>query len=448
MQPDRRAAVIPQEHRARHEALYKKVTPYRPLNGKRGEQAVHDCRKFEAEIADQRILLRARRAVIISTGNYTYNLEFLGRYRPEFKECYKEIVRMGTMGDDGSGVELGLSVGGHLAYMDAAVLSRPTYPPIAFVTGATVNLRGERYMKEDATYAILGQAVSEQEDYAAWLILDSRTFWKGFREMLPPSQMFSLYGTPAFLNILFGGTRKAKTLEALARKCGMHADHCLVKTIAAYNQSATTGHDPLGKRKENLGIVGKGPYYAVNMSLRNKWSMSSGMPYGGLEVDEETGAIISEDGTPVPGLFGAGRCTVGMSSKITFSGLSLGDTVFRDAAPQKRHSPADCLTSVGNLLSLLAWVSHGYTIFGNSQSRRAVMRDRPETRIPSEPTQICLTQPAQRLLFATADDRCEKPGLATNWLRRASQLRSPAVPPRTHRYRTRCATPVVAEYSG
>jgi 3-oxo-5alpha-steroid 4-dehydrogenase len=320
--------VIPQDSWTKHDSLYKKVTPYRPLNGVRGEQAVQDCRAFEAALPQQRILIRADRAVIIAAGNYTYNLKFLGRHRPEFEQCYKEIVRMGTMGDDGSGVELGLSAGGELACMDAAVLSRPCYPPLAFGTGALVNLGGKRFMNEDANYSVLGQAASEQEDYASWLILDSKTFWQGIRQLLPPGQLFSLFGLPAFLNILFGGTKKASTLQALAKKCGMHPDNDLAQTITAYNAGVAAGKDPLGKRNENMGPINNGPYYAINMSLRNKWNMSSGMPYGGLKVDENTGAIIRADGSPVPGLFGAGRCTVGMSSRTTFSGLSLGDTVF------------------------------------------------------------------------------------------------------------------------
>lgn len=108
----------------------------------------------------------------------------------------------------------------------------------------------------------------------------------------------------------------------------MHAENHLVETIAAYNQGVACGRDRLGKRKEDLAPIGGGPYYAVNMSLRNKWAMSSGMPYGGLQGDEETGATLGSDGSAVPGLFGAGRSTVGMSSRTTFSGLSLDDTVF------------------------------------------------------------------------------------------------------------------------
>ena len=320
--------VIPQRYWKQHDALYQRVTPYRPLNGERGEQAVQDCLALEASIPQERILIRADKAVIIAAGNYTNNLKFLGRYRPEFERCYKEIVRMGTMGDDGSGVELGLSAGGELACMDAAVLSRPTYPPLAYVTGALVNSDGLRYKNEDANYSVLGQATSEQKDYAAWLIIDSATYWKGIRQLLPPKEMFSLFGAPAFLNILFGGTKKAKTLEELARKCGMAPDHQLLATVAAYNEGVANGRDPLGKRVENQGAITKGPFYAINMSLRNKWNMSSGMPYGGLKVDERTGALVRADGSAIPGLYGAGRCTVGMSSRTTFSGLSLGDTIF------------------------------------------------------------------------------------------------------------------------
>lgn len=54
------AQVILQDYWAKHNAFYKKVTPYRPLNGVRGEQAVQGCRAFEASPPQQRILRRSR----------------------------------------------------------------------------------------------------------------------------------------------------------------------------------------------------------------------------------------------------------------------------------------------------------------------------------------------------------------------------------------------------
>ena len=49
---------------------------------------------------------------------------------------------------------------------------------------------------------------------------------------------------------------------------------------------------------------------------------------GGLVVDEETGAVRSTAGEPIPGLYAAGRTAVGICSRSYVSGLSLADCVF------------------------------------------------------------------------------------------------------------------------
>ena len=128
------------------------------------------------------MLIRAHRAVIIASGNFTYNLEFLGRHRPEFAACHKEMIRAGSMGDDGNGLEMALSVSGTLGNMDAVTIARPLNPPLDFIKGVLVNSDGQRYINEDAYNAHIGLATSQQKDFAAWLILDSRTFWSGIRQ--------------------------------------------------------------------------------------------------------------------------------------------------------------------------------------------------------------------------------------------------------------------------
>lgn len=49
---------------------------------------------------------------------------------------------------------------------------------------------------------------------------------------------------------------------------------------------------------------------------------------GGLTVDEETGEVLSASGTPVGGLYAAGRSAVGLCSNSYVSGLSLADCDF------------------------------------------------------------------------------------------------------------------------
>jgi len=321
------AQAIPRQHWKKHDRLYRRVDPYRPFGGPQAERAIAECRAFERGLPPNRILVRAERAVIIAAGNYTYNLDLLSRHRPEFAACVGEMTRGGSMGCDGSGLELGLSVGGQLSNMDAVALMRPLSPPRAFVKGVLVNAEGRRYINEDAYLGTIGQATSGQPGYDAWLILDSATFWEGVRQLLPPGEMFSWWGMPAWLNILFGGTRRASSLGKLAAKCGLPAN-VLQDEVAAHNRGIDVGKDAFGKRAEYSRKLEEGSCWALNMSFRNKWSFSSGMPFGGLKVDEESGAVVDASAAPIPGLFACGRSAVGISTGATFSGLSIGDTIF------------------------------------------------------------------------------------------------------------------------
>jgi 3-oxo-5alpha-steroid 4-dehydrogenase len=45
-------------------------------------------------------------------------------------------------------------------------------------------------------------------------------------------------------------------------------------------------------------------------------------------VDESSGQVLSTDGSPVPGLYAAGRTAVGICSNSYVSGLSIADCVF------------------------------------------------------------------------------------------------------------------------
>jgi 3-oxo-5alpha-steroid 4-dehydrogenase len=133
---------------------------------------------------------------------------------------------------------------------------------------------------------------------------------------------------PALLNIALGGTRRARTVAELARKLGIDPTR-LEATVRTYNESAAQGADAEhGKLRAHLGAMSEPPYYALNMSLRNRWGFSGTMPNGGLTVDEETGAVTRTDGSPIEGLYAAGRSAVGVCSESNFSGLSIADAVF------------------------------------------------------------------------------------------------------------------------
>ena len=332
---------IPQEFWAKHDELYAVVQPWKPLNGKRSERAIEKCRELEAGVnAPRRI--RARAGVILSTGGFIYNLDMLERYRPLLARTYTGLLRLGSMGCDGSGIELGQTVGGKTLFMDRYFLGRPLAPPEVFIYGLMVNVRGERFINEDAYQSLFGDTLVEQpKDGRALLILDHEQFWKGIKQSLFPGKgMFMLWGAPALLNIAMGGTRRGRNLQALARKAGIDPVG-LQKTISAHNQRVRAGQpDPLGKSPDKMIAMEKGPYYAVNVSLNNKFGPTFAFTVGGLSVDEVSGEVLGENGSRIHGLYAAGRTATGLCSMGYMSGLALADNVF-SARRAARHVARD-----------------------------------------------------------------------------------------------------------
>ena len=320
---------LPESLWARHTKLYRIVSPWRPFNGERAERAIAECATLERTSAERR-LIRAHRGVALASGGFIYNLEALRAQHAALAENYRNLLRLGSMGDDGSGLALGQSVGGATDLMDRICVARIVAPPNVFPNGILVNETGRRFVNEDAYAFVVGAAVAAQPGSGkAWLILEGRDFWTGLRQsMFPGKGLFLLWGAPALINILFGGTRRARTLRDLARKCGVDPGG-LEQCIAQYNAEAKAKRpDPLGKFPDLQRPIERGPYFAVNFSLSNRFAPAQAFTLGGLVVDEATGTVKRADGTTVKGLYAAGRVAVGLCSRGYMSGLSIADTVF------------------------------------------------------------------------------------------------------------------------
>jgi 3-oxo-5alpha-steroid 4-dehydrogenase len=320
---------LPQALWESHQKLYKQVSPWRPFNGDRAERAIAAGAKLESTVTERR-LIRARRGVVLASGGFIYNLTTLRQYQPALADNYRNLLRLGSMGDDGSGMELGVSAGGTTTLMEHVCVARIIAPPIAFPRGIIVNAAGQRFVNEDAYAFIVGGAVAAQPGGGtAWLILEARDFWLGLKQSLFPGKgLFLLWGAPAVMNILLGGTRRARSLAALAAKCGID-NAGLQRTVGAYNEQARHGRpDALGKFPELTTPIAKGPYYAVNQSLGNRFAPAQAFTLGGLEVNEATGNVNRADGSAIKGLYAAGRVAIGLCSKGYMSGLSIADTVF------------------------------------------------------------------------------------------------------------------------
>jgi 3-oxo-5alpha-steroid 4-dehydrogenase len=318
---------LPRDAGARHQKLYRVLHPWRPFNSKRAMKAAAAATALEKQAARPR-LLRAQKGIILSTGGYNHDAQMFRQYHPLLAPYYHSLLRLGSMGDDGSGIRLGQSAGGVAERMDYIGIARTLAPPEIFAHGILVNEKGERFFNEAAYAMRLGIQIMEQPGGKAWLILNKSQFRLGRKSAFLTGKNFLLWGLPTLMNIFLGGTRKAPTLAALARKINVDPGG-LERSVAEFNIMASGDKvDPFGKAASLLDPIVEAPFYALNFSMDNGFAPAQIMTTGGLAVDGDTGMVKRADAAPVIGLYAAGRAAAGIVSNGFVSGLTIADTVF------------------------------------------------------------------------------------------------------------------------
>jgi len=277
--------------------------------------------KVENEKA-KAIRIRVRKGVVLSAGGFTYNRTMMAKTAPAYLTSHP----LGTIADDGSGIKLGMSVGGETGSLETVSAWKFLYQPESWVKSCTVGPDGKRLVGEEYYGARTGEAVFETGGGKGWMIMDEPLQQLVVEDIAGMNKMF-------FQKIQFRAVQKdytvsAPTLAQLAEKIGVPADE-LAATIEAYNVRINKGEpDPLGKSEKYRRTIDKGPFYATDIGSSLKLAPIPALTMGGLLVDEETGQVRSNEGGMVPGLYAAGRTAVGICSHYYVSGLSLGDCVF------------------------------------------------------------------------------------------------------------------------
>lgn len=272
----------------------------------------------------QRVLrrIRARKGVCLSAGGFVFNSQMVGHYAPRYLGAFP----LGNPGDNGSGIRLGQSAGGAVSRMHHLSAWRFIRPPAGLSWGAIVNARGQRFIDETVYGAAIGYEMVEHHDGRAWIVLDQALYEETLRQTRS-KELYSFQSGPAFLALKFA-RRKAASLDELARQCGFDRA-VLAETIAAYNRSAVGAvEDPFGKAASERRPIATAPFYAVNIGVSSKLFPLPVLSLGGLVVDEASGAVQRADGSPIPGLYAAGRTAIGICSHLYVSGLSAADCIF------------------------------------------------------------------------------------------------------------------------
>ncbi|MBA8923914.1 3-oxo-5alpha-steroid 4-dehydrogenase [Kutzneria viridogrisea] len=207
------------------------------------------------------------RSVVLAAGGFVLNRAMMREHAP----AYRGGLPLGTLGDDGSGVELGVRAGAATAHLDRVSAWRFISPPSALLEGRLVDEHGRSVCEPTRYGAAIGHAMITQHRGRAWLVLDKGARLRAWRQL------------------------RAQTL---------------------WFQRIQAIHLLLQPGRIDLSIRPSAAYPCPVLTL------------GGLVVDEDTGQVRRADGSGIPGLYAAGRTAVGVCSNSYVSGLSLADCVF------------------------------------------------------------------------------------------------------------------------
>jgi len=270
----------------------------------------------------RRIMIRAKRGVIVCAGGFIANTEMIATHAPQFKGG----LALGTTGDDGAGIGMLVEAGAVADRMEDVSFWRFITPPSAILGALVVDQYGQRIIDESRYGAALGRALVREHDGRGWILADAALMREAHFQLLRQSQWFHVLLTMALFQTR---AARAKTLTDVARRAGINPDG-LVATVAAHNTAIDEGlPDPMGKPAEFRRRVGDGPYRLLDISVGRSMTYPSPMlTLGGVIVDEETGAVTAGDGEPIAGLYAAGRTAIGVCGNSYVSGLSLTDCVF------------------------------------------------------------------------------------------------------------------------
>ncbi|MBO3737868.1 FAD-dependent oxidoreductase [Actinoplanes sp. NEAU-H7] len=297
-------------------------------------------------------------AVVLAAGGFVFNREMMREHAPGYRG-----LRLGTPGDDGSGIRLGTAAGAGVRHLGRVTLWRFLTPPSALLGGVLIDRDGHRFCDESRYGAALGDAILHRPGGRAWLLIDATVLAEARRQSRSQTLWFQRLPTWWLLTVK---RLRAPTLDRLAGRAGIDPS-TLATTVTANNTTAAAtgseadapiretldddsavsgavGYDQVGKPLALVRPLIRPPFSLLDVSLRA--SPAPMLTLGGLTVDEETGGVLCPDSTEIPGLFAAGRTAVGICSGSYVSGLSLADCVFsgrragRAAAMSPRPEPA------------------------------------------------------------------------------------------------------------
>jgi 3-oxo-5alpha-steroid 4-dehydrogenase len=283
---------------------------------------LHDIDKLIIRLRAKPYRARARKAVILAAGGFIFNKQMVKECAPIYLNC----LPLGTYGDNGAGIRLGVSAGGVTSHMDKMSAWRFYVPPEAMMQGVLIDKKARRICSEDLYGGKQGDYIAANGG-DAYLIFDSKTYKEAVSKI---GEQCAAFQKLTMIPMLRLTRKKAKTFQKLAAKIKVPPE-ALEQTMSQYNAVAGK-HEPdlLGKTEKRFVPQDTPPFYAVDCSLKSKSGIpTASLTLGGLVVNEKTGQVLRSDGSSIDSLYAVGRNAVGVCSNGYFaSGISISDCIF------------------------------------------------------------------------------------------------------------------------
>lgn len=245
---------------------------------------------------EREIHIKARKAVILTAGGFAMNEDMMKNYCP----AYAGYPGLGTRGDDGKGIKMGMELGADTKNMNCAYTTMGLSSYYAQASGAggplsmgiLVNQLGQRFIAEDHYYSYTPNFMMTNTYYKlynpSYAIIDQTTY-----DLLSDEQKEKISSLIE---------AQENSIDELAEALDMPKG-ALQNTVEFYNRYAEKKEDVIYKKvSEYVAPISTAPFYA----LRNN-PASAVFTTGGLRINTKAQVLSAATQEPIAGLYSAGR---------------------------------------------------------------------------------------------------------------------------------------------
>lgn len=266
-----------------------------------------------AEMGGRRVMVKARRAVVLACGGFEFNEAMKEQYFP-----IMPFHGIGNPGNTGDGIVMAQRIGAALWHMGVVVgglgLKTKEFEAPFGISYASpgfiyVNKHGRRFTNETGwelhfAWQALAAFDPKSPGYPTlpvYGVCDRDTLRKGPLHLGVSGTAYGYkWSADNSAEVAKGWISQGKTIAELARRLSIDAA-TLEKSVTRYNDHCRAGTDAdFHRSKETLQPLATPPYYAVELS---PWLVNT---MGGPRRDHDA-RVLNTEGRPIPRLYSAGE---------------------------------------------------------------------------------------------------------------------------------------------